>query len=425
MDLTNNKIKYEKQIAETLLFNSKEIVKTLELINTDSFSNRDCKKIYDLAVRSLTEKIDVSTEFRASGGKTTELLNGGIIPGIEMIATSLKRVNKTIEFHNIIDAVKITADESNIDETLSRVSGEVTNLYDNNKTDPSVKHALEQFDALQGEYAEKRERGEHLLGYTTGFSRFDNLTDGFRKGHLWVVGGYTSAGKTFLTLNFVAAALKQGKKVLFYSLEMSHVDIVGRLIGILSGVNSIKILKGSLTQNEKEMVDKAREFLKKSKLFIYNNFYCPHEIILESVRQGIKEKTDMVVIDYLQMLTSAGLNAFETLETASKTLQGFAIKQELTVIALSQVTNEGARVNTGIINFKGSGAIAASADLAIELKAKGTEQEINDNKRNNIPIEVDASVKKNRHGMTGMIPLELETTCGRFRLRDTTFETDD
>jgi len=422
MDLINNKIKYEKQIAESLLFNSKEIVKTLELINSDSFSNRDCKKIYGLAVKSLTEKIDVQTEFRASGGKTTDLLQGGIIPDVELLAKSLKRVNKTIAFHQIIDSVKVTADESNIDEVLSRVSGEVTNLYDNNKTDPSVLNALEQFDALQGEYAEKREKGENLLGYTTGFTRFDQLTDGFRKGHLWVVGGYTSAGKTFLTLNFVAAALKQGKKVLFYSLEMSHVDIAGRLIGILSGVNSIKILKGSLTQEEKEKVDKAREFLKKSKLFIYNNFYCPHEIILESVRQDISEKTDLVVIDYLQMLTTQGQTAFETLEVASKTLQGFAIKQDLTVVALSQVTNEGARVNTGIINFKGSGAIAASADVAIELKAKGTEQEINDSKKNKIPLEVDAGIKKNRHGMTGNIPLELETTCGRFRLRDTSFE---
>lgn len=422
MDLIDNKIKYEKYIAETLLFSGKDIVKTMDLINSDSFSNKDCRNIYNLAVRSLTEKLDVATEFRASGGKTSDLLQGGLIPDIENLSRSLKRVNKTIKFHGIIDNVKLQATESNIDEILSNVSGQVTELYDNNKTDPSVITALEEFDALQGEYAEKRQQGETLLGYTTGFSRFDQLTDGFRKGHLWVIGGYTSAGKTFLTLNFVATALKKGKKVLFYSLEMSHVDIVGRLIGILSGVNSIKILKGSLTQIEKEKVDKAREFLKESKLFIYNNFNCPHEIILESVRQNIKEKTELVVIDYLQMLTSAGQNAFETLETASKTLQGFAIKQDLTVVALSQVTNEGAKNNTGIINFKGSGAIAASADVAIELKAKGSEEEINDNKKNNIPIEVDAQIKKNRHGMTGKIPLELETTCGRFRLRDTTFD---
>lgn len=243
----------------------------------------------------------------------------------------------------------------------------------------------------------------------------------------FIVNHNTSTGKTFWALNIVAEMIRKKKKALFFSLEMSQIDIMGRLIGILSGVDSRRIIKGKLDDKELQAVSKAKEQLREAELYIYTDLSSVEEIKIECTRQSMSGAIDLVAVDYLQMMHAHGTsNQFEILERVSKDLQGFALKLNTTIIGLSQVSNEGARNGgSSIMSFKGSGAIAASADVGIELLTNEDSQDtINQKKIDGEPIKIKAMVKKNRHGETGNIYMTFSPRNGRYATDETEYAFD-
>lgn len=255
------------------------------------------------------------------------------------------------------------------------------------------------FKAEQELFEENRINGKELIGYSTGYKKLDELADGLRPEHLWIVGGYTSAGKTFWSLNIVANLLKQGVPVAFYSLEMSKIDVFGRIIGILSGVNSRKILKGFLTTEEKQKVDEAKLLVQKSGLRVHSEKNNLQEIIMSMNMEMITKKSEVFVLDYAQLITTTDSSEYDTMRRLATELQSFCRKKKVPVILLSQVSNENAKSpESNIIGFKGSGALGASADVAIELIPNDDKDTRARKIVSGEPISVKLCVKKNRHG---------------------------
>src|SRR5690606_1031210 len=132
-------------------------------------------------------------------------------------------------------------------EILANIQTKIISLS-SDEEDEKIDNQIEKLKKVQKDFKNKPEGS--LIGISTGFKKLDDVIDGFRPGHFWVLGGYTSAGKTFASLNLVANLIKQKKRVVFYSLEMTEVDILSRLSGILTQQNTKKILRG---QNEKDI----------------------------------------------------------------------------------------------------------------------------------------------------------------------------
>ena len=246
----------------------------------------------------------------------------------------------------------------------------------------------------------------------TGFPGIDRWYLGIGPRELWVVGGYTSSGKTYFLLQLVLNLLRQGKKVAYFSLEMSSQSLVSRLWGNVSGLSATSIEWGWLTPEEINLKVFAFENLKAvgDQLAVEDSFYSI-ETIDTAISNYIEEgfTPDLIIIDYLQNLISSR-DEYEKLTQASAALQLLSKKYDLAIVAASQVSNSEASMNpenSRIIGFKGSGAIAASCDFALWLENKSSYEE------ENVSL-VDILIRKSRRGPKRKFHFQLSFPAGRF-----------
>lgn len=309
----------------------------------------------------------------------------------------------------IIDPYKSASEYT--DTLLKLISG-----FEGEKTLAS--DILEEYEEVRKEYGEKRESGQNYIGLETGYNKFDDLTDGIRKGHLIVCGGYTSTGKTMFALNLTKGLLERNKRVAFYSLEMTTVEIMERLLGIYTGISSRKITKGELSEEEKQEFQKAKEFFIKNDLSVHGSNSTLEEILMSVKIEMMTRKVDCLFIDYGQLIKTNLQSEYESMSKIAVDLQTFAKRNKVPIFLLSQISNESVRnTDSPVIGFKGSGAIAASADLALELRTKQgeTKEDRMLKIKNNEPIEVVLAVRKNRHGKVGEIDFVFDTKNGQFK----------
>lgn len=278
--------------------------------------------------------------------------------------------------------------------------------------DPGIENSVKEFETLQEEFRNKQfDDKNKYIGIASGFYKIDGVIDGLRKGHVWVVGGYTSAGKTFFSLNIINNILENTETSLF-SLEMSKADVIARLLGIESGLKSKAIQRNEFSDEiEIERYNQAKTRLLNGKLKIHASMNMTlEELILTMTRDVIRNKTKVFVVDYIQQITAGDKEEYATVTKVVTMLQAFAQKTGTTIISLSQISNEGARdMSKEHMTYKGSGAIGATADLAIMLmydtKVMKKEQRVQRLLRKE-PLEVEVVIMKNRHGEMG------DFTCG-------------
>lgn len=231
-------------------------------------------------------------------------------------------------------------------------------------------------------------------GYPGLFPGYNLLERTIRKvspGHLWVVGGYTSVGKSAWLVDFVCrmyANSTGNPGIAIFSTEMSCEQYLIRCIGNMSGIPGWAITENSVVRHDQtDNLIRAQSHISSRNLYMYDSMYKIGDI--ESTARMLKEQRglDIVAIDYLQNLWGEG-TIYERMSRLAPILQYLAKDLQITIIALSQVSNQHVREkHMELHGYKGAGEIAASADLGIELQKH--------------PIEKDVMkflVKKNRHG---------------------------
>lgn len=270
------------------------------------------------------------------------------------------------------------------------------------------------------------ETGEPLVGITSGFSDLDKMTTGFYGGDMIIVGARPSMGKTSLMLDFALAAAKEDKgAVAIFSLEMSGMQLVRRMVSMVSGVNSHVLKNPNLGMDTYKKLADACDHLYSLPVHIDDaSDVTPLEMRGKCRRLKAESGLSLVVIDYLQLMRGSKRTENRTQEISdiARSIKAMAKELQVPVIALSQLNRgvEGREDKRPVLSdIRESGSIEAEADIVMLLyrdayyKAKG-ENKDNDYNPENVE-EAEIIIAKHRNGPTGKVILGFQPAFARYR----------
>lgn len=267
--------------------------------------------------------------------------------------------------------------------------------------EPSLKEVMEKFGELQTDKNAFR-------GITTGFPMLDYITNGLQRSDLVLIAARPAVGKTSFGLNILGnAALNGAKSCAVFSLEMPKAQITQRILCSSAEINLTKALKGRLEKDEWVKLWKETNRLSKSKIYIDDSsLITPAEILSKCRRLKAKDGLDLIMIDYIQLMSSGKRNA-ENRQTEiaeiTRNLKIIAKEIDVPVIALSQLSRSvEKRQNSKPIlsDLRESGAIEQDADIVMFLHRSDKPEDV---MKSDI---VELIIAKHRNGPTGIVELK-------------------
>lgn len=253
-------------------------------------------------------------------------------------------------------------------------------------------------------------------GVETGIRRLDRMTNGLHGGELIVLAARPGVGKSALAMNIVEEVSKRGKTVAVFSLEMSNAQLVERMLSSMSTVPLEFIKSGQLPNGSSDIAKLriAQETICSS-MRLYGNDYAnikPSEIASQCRRLKAQNGLDLIVIDYIQLMTSeidAKQGRQNEVASITRALKLLAKELNVPVIALAQLKRDAEIRNIGgkdknagsgepvLSDLRESGAIEQDADIVLFIHKNKDAQEGN--------VTYSLIVAKHRNGETGEIPL--------------------
>jgi len=260
----------------------------------------------------------------------------------------------------------------------------------------------------------------NLTGVDTGFTKLNELTTGFHGGELIIVAARPSVGKTAFALNLAEnAAINDNKAVAVFSLEMTALQLVMRILASHVRIDAQKLRRGGLTKQDLTLLINAAAALKKADVYIDpSSSLTPLEVSARCRQLKAKNPNlGLVIIDYIQLMQGTGKsteNRQQEISYISRSLKAMALELDLPVIALSQLNRESEKGNEKgtrpkLSQLRESGAIEQDADLVMLLFRKYMSSQ--DPKDENT---AELIIAKQRNGPIGNILLKFENSYARF-----------
>ncbi len=297
------------------------------------------------------------------------------------------------------------AEQSLFKTTEQRVSGEAASLKE---TITEVFHLIET-------------RGEHFLsGLPSGFIELDELTSGFQPGELIIIAARPSMGKTALGLNIAERiAVDEKMPVVFFSMEMSRQQIAQRILCARGRVDSHKMRRGMLSEDEIAQLAYVCQDLEQAPLLIDDTpGMSVQELRAKTRRLHLKHDVRCVFIDYLQLMFAPNVdrklaNRQEEIATISRSLKALARELNIPVVAMAQL-NRASEVREGhrprMSDLRESGAIEQDADVVMLLHR----EEYYKPKDASLKGKAELILAKQRNGPTDLLQLHFNVQQTRF-----------
>lgn len=259
-------------------------------------------------------------------------------------------------------------------------------------------------------------RGSAMAGVPTGFVELDDMTNGLHSGQMVIVAARPGMGKSTLGLDLArSASIKNGLCSAFFSLEMTKSEIVMRLLSAEANVPLSHIRKGDMSDDDWERLAARVSQVSSAPLFIDDSpNLTMMEIRAKARRLKQKHELQLVVIDYIQLMSSGRKVESRQLEVSefSRQIKLLAKELEVPVVALSQL-NRGPEQRTDkrpqISDLRESGSLEQDADIVILLHREEAY-----NRDTNRIGEADFIVAKHRNGQTGDISVSFQGRYSRF-----------
>ncbi|KRT63366.1 MAG: replicative DNA helicase, replicative DNA helicase [Chloroflexi bacterium CSP1-4] len=262
-------------------------------------------------------------------------------------------------------------------------------------------------------------KGE-ISGVKTGFKDLDTLTTGLQRSDLIVLAARPSIGKTSLALNIAEhAAVREGKTVGIFSLEMSKEQLVLRLLSSVANIDSQRLRTGFLEEMDFTRLAPAMNNLAEAPIYIDDTpNISTMELRTKARRLQAEAGLDMLVVDYLQLMQSTiqsrDANRVQEVSEITRGLKSLARELQVPVVALSQLSRQAEMRESKeprLSDLRESGSIEQDADLVIFLwreKDHGTEEADADGE------VVKLRLAKHRNGPTGELALWFKKRQTRF-----------
>ncbi len=436
----------EEAVLGALMIEKDALSAVVDILKPETFYKESHQRIYNaiLTLFANSEPIDLLTvtqqlrklgELEFVGGATyiSELtIRVNSAANIEYHARvisehALKRAMITMASVILRDAYEDTTDVFSLldqaEQSLFRISE--SNIKKNYADMSSiVRQALAELET-------KKNNKDGLTGVPSGFSALDRLTSGWQRSELVILAARPAMGKTAFVVSALRnAAVDFGQPVAIFSLEMSAVQLVNRLISAEAEIDSEKIKKGSLAPHEWAQLHHKIQRLSEAPIFIDDT---PALSILElrAKCRRLKAQHDiqMVVIDYLQLMSGdskSGGNREQEIASISRALKNLAKELNVPVIALSQlsraVETRGGDKKPQLSDLRESGSIEQDADMVCFLYRPEYYNITQDENGNSTMGIGEVIVAKNRSGSLDTIQLRFINKFTKFCDVDTYFE---
>jgi len=253
----------------------------------------------------------------------------------------------------------------------------------------------------------------------TGYKSIDAKIWGFRRWDVIILAARPSVGKTALAVNFAQNIWDRGQNVAIFSLEMSKEQLTDRMICSAMSVDSWKLQKWLLEDEEFARMGEALESLSRSNIYIDDSSgWSLMEIKSKSRRLKMESGLDLIIIDYLQLMGGSNpMNRVQEISEISRWLKLLARELDVPIVTLSQL-NRSVESRTSkepmLSDLRESGSIEQDADIVFMLYREDYYDEFAENK-----WVVSVLIRKNRNGPVGQVDLRFEKKFGRFYDIDT------
>jgi replicative DNA helicase len=427
----------EMALLGALIYNNEAIGEVLEVVGSrDCFAYPPHQSAFEIILRCFGERKPVDLIILKDELEKDRLLEA--CGGIEYFAELVEKTPNTSTDGAVAYAASVRDAfvKRNIIETCQRiihkavhVTGDVEEIR--NDAEKALFQALAKgekgtvrtmSDILRETFAQIEDihdRKSRLLGYPTGYYELDDMLSGLQKGQLYVVAGRPSMGKTSFGLNVLEhIALREGKPVLLFSLEMAAQQIAQSMLCSHAKVDSNQLRTGRITEEEYGKLVMAAGAFHEARIFIDDSAdLSALEVRTRARRWKAKEGIELVVVDYLQKMNARqGGKGAESrqLEIAmiSSHLKAMAKELNVPVIALAQLNRsvEGREDHKPMMSdLRESGAIEQDADAVMLLYRE--EYYKPDTEKKGV---AEIILSKNRTGPTGNIELAFLRQFTRF-----------
>lgn len=433
-------IDLEEAVLGAMMIDKKGVDEIIDILHPDAFYKDGHKYIYEAVVQlfETSEPIDLLTvSAQLKKNKRLEAVGGDFY-----LIQLTKKVSSSahIEFHARIILQKY------IQRSLIKISSEIIeeaydegtdvfDLLDNAEaklyevTQGNIKKSSETAQSLVIQAKKKIEEisnKEGLSGIPSGFDKLDKLTSGWQPSDLIIVAARPGMGKTALTLSMARnIAVNSNIPVAFFSLEMSSVQLITRLISSETGLSSEKLRTGKLEKHEWEQLNVKVKSLETAPLFIDDTpSLSIFDLRAKARRLASQHGIKMIIIDYLQLMTAGGSqkggNREQEISTISRNLKALAKELSVPVIALSQlsraVETRGGSKRPLLSDLRESGAIEQDADIVsfIYRPEYYKIEEWDDDERSPTQGQGEFIVAKHRNGGLENIRLKFIGQLGKF-----------
>ena len=349
-----------------------------------------------------------------------------------------------IEYHARIIAQKFLARElitftsniqtkafdatQDVDDLMQEAEGKLFEISQQNmkkdytQINPVIKEA---YDMLQKAAA----RTDGLSGLPSGFHQLDKMTSGWQNSDLVIIAARPAMGKTAFVLSMAKnIAVDQKVPVALFSLEMSNVQLVNRLIVNVCEISGEKIRSGQLAPYEWGQLDYKIKDLYDAPLYVDDTPSLSVFELRTKARRLVREHgVKVIIIDYLQLMNANGMSfgsRQEEVSTISRSLKGLAKELNIPIIALSQL-NRGVENREGVdgkrpqlSDLRESGAIEQDADMVCFIHRPEYYKIYQDEKGNDLHGMAEIIIAKHRNGAVGDVLLRFRSEFARFQNPD-------
>lgn len=433
-------LELEEAVIGALMIEQDAFPKVSDILTPDSFYDHRHKLIYEaVATLSLNQRpIDILTvtEQLKSSGTIDEA--GG--PLYVMQLAGKVTTSAHIDYHARIIAQKAMAREviSFTSEIQSCAFDETTDISEllndaeNRLFQIAHKNVKKDFACIDTVLVESIERirtasqrAQGMSGLASGFRELDEITSGWQKSDLIILAARPAMGKTAFALSMAKnIAVNNEQPVALFSLEMSNVQLVNRLISSVCEISGSKLRDGRLAPYEWNVLDSKINALQKAPIYLDDT---PSLSITEFRTKAIRLKQEhdvqLIIIDYLQLMNASGIrfgNRQEEISTISRNLKGIAKELDIPIIALSQL-NRGVEGREGyegkrpqLSDLRESGAIEQDADIVCFIHRPEYYKIYEDNNHNDLHGIAEIIIAKHRNGGVGDVRLSFRSDLALF-----------